>query len=271
MSLVLITAEGPEHRYVANRIVAAHEVAAILLCDPAARRGGLQTLRRSPRRFADKALRQLYLRATGDAARRRAGLRRILGPESEGFARPDLLVPVGPARGPLLGETLAGLAPRIIAVYGTGVIPAAVLRLASEVALNMHTGLSPWYRGTACAFWPIVEGRPEMVGATVHECTAALDAGRIFFRERAPIFRGDDLHAIFARAVATGARGYVEVIGRALDGSLQGAPQDLRLGREYRGGMLGIAAELGARRALRRMARDLPEPEDPEPEDTGPA
>lgn len=265
MSLVLVTADGPEHRYVANRIAAAHEVAAILLCDPAPPRGWRATLQSSPRRFADKALRQLYLRATGAAARRRAGLRRILGPESEAFSRPELLVPVGPTRGRRLQETLAGLCPRIVAVYGTGVIPAAVLELAGEVALNMHTGLSPWYRGTACAFWPIVEGRPEMVGATVHECTAALDAGRIFFRERAQVFRGDDLHAIFARAVATGARGYGEVIGRALDGSLQGEPQDLRLGREYRGSMLGIAAELRARHALRRMAPDLPEPESPGP------
>ena len=259
MSLVLITGEGPEHRYVANRILAAHAVAAILLCAPAPRRSSRRLLRASPRAFADKALRRLYLRAIGDASARRASLRRILGPESEAFCRPDLLVPVGPAKGPLLAQKVAELRPEIIAVYGTGVIPSAILQMAGGIALNMHTGLSPWYRGTACAFWPIVEGRADRIGATVHECTPELDGGRIFFREQARIYRGDDLHAIFARAVRTGARGYVEVIGRALQGRLEGEPQDLGLGREYRGAMLGLGAEISARRALRRLARDLPE------------
>jgi methionyl-tRNA formyltransferase len=259
MTLVLLTADGPEHRYVANRILAAHPIAAILLCDPAPRRSWRTVLRRSPRQFADKALRQLYLRAIGDASARRAGLRRVLGPQSDAFARPDLLVPVGPAKGPLLLRKLAEIRPRIIAVYGTSVIPLSVLQMAEGIALNMHTGLSPWYRGAACAFWPIVEGEADKVGATVHECTPELDGGRIFFRERARIYRGDDLHAIFARAVKTGARGYVEVIGRALEGSLEGEPQDLRTGREYRGAMRGLAAEIAARRALRRLARDLPE------------
>ena len=259
MTLVLITADGPEHRYVANRILAAHDVAAILLCDPAPRRSWRKVLQKSPRRFAGKALRQLYLRAIGDAAARRAGLRRVLGPDSDAFARPELLAPVGPARGPLLLRKLAEIRPGVIAVYGTSVIPPPVLRMAEEIALNMHTGLSPWYRGTACAFWPVVEGQLDRIGATVHECTPELDGGRIFFRERARIFRGDDLHAIFARAVQTGARGYVEVIGRALQRRLEGEPQDLRLGREYRGDMRGLAAEIAARRALRRLAPGLPE------------
>lgn len=259
MTLVLITADGPEHRYVANRILAAHPVAAIFLCDPAPRRSWRTVLRRSPRQFADKALRQLYLRAVGDAAARRASLRRVLGPDSDAFARPDLLARVGQARGPRLVQELAAIRPRIVAVYGTSVIPLPVLRMAGEIALNMHTGLSPWYRGTACSFWPIVEGEADKVGATVHECTPELDGGRIFFREPARIFRGDDLHAIFARAVRTGARGYVEVIGRALEGRLEGEPQDLRIGREYRGAMRGIAAEIAARRALRRLAPALPE------------
>ena len=134
------------------------------------------------------------------------------------------------------------------------------MNLARDIALNMHTGLSPWYRGAACAFWPIVEGKPEMVGATVHECTSKVDGGRIFFRERAHLYRGDDLHAVFGRAVAVGAQGYADVISRVVNGDLEGEMQDLTVGKEYRGAMLGLQAELAARRSLRRLARSWPEP-----------
>lgn len=258
MSIVVITGSGPEHRFVANRIVAAHEVAAILVCDPAPRRRWSAVLRKSPVRFADKALRQVYLRAIGDAAAREATLRRILGRDSEAFSRPDLVRPVGRPKDGLLARTVAGLRPRIVAVYGTGVVPDDVLALADQIALNMHTGLSPWYRGTACAFWPVVAGDFERIGATVHECTSQLDGGRIFFRERTPLFRGDDLHAIFARTVRTGTDGYVDVLARALEGTLAGEVQDLGLGREYRGDALGLRPELAARRALRRAAPHWP-------------
>lgn len=259
MSLVLITGDGPEHRYVANAILAVHDARAIFLCDPPKRRSWKSVLRRSRREFVDKALRQLYLRAICDHERRQASLRGVLGKKAEAFDRQDLLVPVGAPKDGVLAAKVAEIGPDIIAVYGTGIIPDGILNLARNVALNMHTGLSPWYRGAACAFWPIVEGKPDMVGATVHECTSKVDGGKIFFRERALLYRGDDLHAVFGRAVAVGAKGYTDVISRVVDGDLTGEMQDLNVGKEYRGAMLGLQAELAARRSLRRLARSWPE------------
>lgn len=258
MRIVLITGDNQEHRYVTNRIVDTHEVEAVLVTTPAPRRDWKKTMLSSPIRFLDKALGKIYLSVIKDSSRRNAALHSVLGRESENFSRPEMLRSAGPTKGPLLEQIVSELRPDIIAVYGTAVIPDSVLRLANVLALNMHTGLSPWYRGTRCSFWPIVDGKPEMVGATVHECTAELDGGMIFFRERTPIYRGDDLHTIFARAVKTGADGYVDVIERALKEELEGIPQDLSLGQEYRGSMVGLRSELAARIALRRMTKDLP-------------
>ncbi len=265
MSLVLITGTGPEHRYVANAILAAHDVQAIFLCELPKRRSWKAVLRKSRLEFVDKTLRQLYLRAINDGGRREASLRRVLGRQAEVFDREDLLAPVGRPKDGVLAQKIAEVGPDVIAVYGTGIVPDNVLCQARNVALNMHTGLSPWYRGAACAFWPIVDGKPEMVGATVHECTSKVDGGHIFFRGRAPLYRGDDLHAIFARAVAVGAKGYVEAISRAKVGALAGEPQDLTVGQEFRGAMLGFRAEWAARQSLRRLSPTWPEPE-PEPE-----
>ena len=259
MSLVIITGDGPEHRYVANAILARHKVAAILVCDPPARRSWKAVLRKSPLRFFDKTARQAFLRAIGDADARTESLLQVLGRESLAFARPDLVERVGRPKAGRLAERVREIGPEIIAVYGTGIVPDDVLTLAGAISLNMHTGLSPWYRGTACAFWPLVEGEPEKIGATVHECTSAVDGGDVFFRARAKLFRSDGLHGVFARAVKAGAGGYPEVIGRALSGTLAGEAQDLSLGREYPGSMLGFRAECAARLSLRKLSKGWPE------------
>lgn len=252
MRLVIVTGDGPEHRFIANRILRDHPVTAILLCDPPPRRSWKATLRAAPLRFVDKALRQVFLRFIGDAKARAAGLARVFGLDAVAFDRPDLLIRVGRPKDGVLARRIAEFAPDVIAVYGTGFIPAGVLEQAQTIALNLHTGLSPWYRGTACALWPLAEGRPDMVGATVHECTQVLDGGRIFFRKAADVSAAADLHEVFALAVRAGADGYADTIGRALADTLAGEPQDLAVGREYHGAELGIWAELAARRGLQR-------------------
>ena len=72
------------------------------------------------------------------------------------------------------------LDPDILLVFGTGIVGKAVLSKAKRIALNMHTGISPYYRGCDCAFWPLYNREWDMVGATVHECTQDVDGGRIF-------------------------------------------------------------------------------------------
>ena len=267
MRLAIVTADGPEHRFVAARLAALEAdppiEAAVFLCERTARRGWRAALRQDPSRFAGRAARRLWLRAGGDGARRAAALGRVLGPASRAWPPGLEVVPVGRPREGRLAAALAAHAPDVIAVYGTGIIPDEALRQTGTVALNMHTGLSPEYRGTACAFWPIHDGRPDMVGATVHECTSAVDGGRIFARGRAALRRGDDLHAVFARAVLAGADLYAEVVGRLARGEApEGRPQDLSLGREYRGTDLTLGAERRARRQVRRLSPTWTEAED---------
>ena len=166
------------------------------------------------------------------------------GPEAESFSRPDLIRRVGRPKDGKLKAAVAELRPEIIAVYGTGIIPDDVLGQARMIALNMHTGLSPQYRGVACAYWPLADGRPEMVGATVHECVSSVDGGQVFFQARARLDAGDSLHTVFARAVLVGAEGYGKVVSDALAGTLEGQPQALEEGREYRGRDLGLLSEI---------------------------
>jgi len=257
--IVIITGDDLEHRFVANEISKRFAVEAILIADSPKRRSWKTVLKKSRLEFLDKALWRGFLALTGDAKRREQDLKRVFGAENcDTFCNRDKIVRVGrPKAGRLLKE-VERVSPDVIVIYGTGIIPDAVLSKASKKALNMHTGISPDFRGAACAFWPIYEGKPELVGATVHECTSRVDGGEIYFKSNTPLFRSDSLHAVFARAAKIGAQGYVQVVEQVIAGTLKGAAQDLTLGKEYRGSMRGFRAEFVARRRLSRMRRSWP-------------
>jgi methionyl-tRNA formyltransferase len=255
--ITILTGTGPEHIYVANLIAEAVPVDAIIAIeDNTRRRPTLSQL--GLRRFADKALLRLLNIAERQARARNLALRDILGlDKASTFLREDLVTQMDGFDTARIAAAVAGAKPDILAVYGTRKIPDTILGLAPQ-ALNMHTGVSPNYRGTACAFWPLHENDPGNLGATVHTCTSALDGGPIFAVRRISLDRSDTLETVFAKAVAVGAVAYVEVIRKALAGELAGEPQDLAKGREFRGSMRGFAAEMRARRNLRSLRANAP-------------
>tara|TARA_B100000212_G_C27341375_1_gene519369 strand:+ start:561 stop:1343 length:783 start_codon:yes stop_codon:yes gene_type:complete len=53
--------------------------------------------------------------------------------------------------------------------------------LIEKRAINIHIGLSPYYRGSSCNFWAMYDQNPEYVGATIHRLSKGLDSGDIFF------------------------------------------------------------------------------------------
>ncbi len=58
--------------------------------------------------------------------------------------------------------------------------------LVSKRAVNIHMGISPYYRGSSCNFWALYDNRPEYVGATIHLLSAGLDSGPILYHAFPP-------------------------------------------------------------------------------------
>lgn len=53
--------------------------------------------------------------------------------------------------------------------------------LVEHNAINIHMGVSPYYRGSSCNFWAIYDGHPELVGATIHLLNKGLDSGAMLY------------------------------------------------------------------------------------------
>jgi len=67
-------------------------------------------------------------------------------------------------------------------VFGASYVrPPLVDRLIEKRAVNIHMGVSPYFRGSSCNFWAIHDGYPELVGATIHLLSRGLDSGDMLF------------------------------------------------------------------------------------------
>jgi methionyl-tRNA formyltransferase len=139
----------------------------------------------------------------------------------------------------------------VILVYGTGIVGGKILSLARKIALNMHTGVSPYYRGADCAFWPLHNRELHMLGATVHECTKEVDGGRIFGITRAQLSAADGLFCVLARCVVAGADLYAAKVRELTEHGLDGVTQDFSIGTEYKAHMRGLRAEWKVRQDIK--------------------
>lgn len=119
---------------------------------------------------------------------------------------PDLSQPSGMPRGALntqpdTREKLESLAPDLLVCFGTSIIREPLLSTYAGRFLNVHLGLSPYYRGSGTNFWPLVNGEPEYVGVTFMHIDAGIDTGEVIHQMRPRIYRGDGAHQIGNRLI----------------------------------------------------------------------
>ena len=70
----------------------------------------------------------------------------------------------------------------VFVVFGASFIKGALCEaLVERQAINIHMGISPFYRGHSCNFWALNDGRPELVGATIHRLSKGLDSGDMLY------------------------------------------------------------------------------------------
>ena len=67
-------------------------------------------------------------------------------------------------------------------VFGSSYIKGSLVKfLIKKKAINIHMGISPYYRGSNCNFWALYDNNPNLVGATIHYLTSGLDDGKIIY------------------------------------------------------------------------------------------
>jgi hypothetical protein len=86
-------------------------------------------------------------------------------------------------------------------IFGTDLIKDPVLAVLPKIRLNLHLGLSPWYRGSATLFWPFYFLQPQFAGATFHQILPEADAGDILHQTVSKLQSADGIHDVGAKIV----------------------------------------------------------------------
>ena len=70
----------------------------------------------------------------------------------------------------------------VYVVFGSSYIKGELVDfLVKKKAINIHAGVSPYYRGTDCNFWALYDDNPHLVGSTIHLLSKGLDSGPMLY------------------------------------------------------------------------------------------
>ena len=229
MKVACLVRPDPPLIYFANRIHAAHGVALAIV----------ETGAPPPRQASKRSLRQrigqsvLSLAATieGRQSRRAStDLSRFFGDRWRHLDPGIPLLETSDINSGEVRRRLAELAPDVIVDHGTSLVSEEIASSA-PVALNLHWGLSPYYRGVCCTEWALINRDPLNIGVTIHKLDRTVDGGDILAQRRASIEPTDSAYSINMKLTALGTDLMIAALGRLKSGRpLHFATQDIALG-----------------------------------------
>ena len=86
-------------------------------------------------------------------------------------------------------------------IFGCDLIKNELFDILPEIKINLHLGLSPWYRGSATLFWPFYMLQAQYCGSTFHQIVPEADAGGIVHQSIPNLKYGDGIHDVGVRTV----------------------------------------------------------------------
>ncbi len=107
----------------------------------------------------------------------------------------------GDVNNKIVFEEIIKLNPDLIVSYGSSIINKTLIDKFSGKFINIHLGLSPYYRGSGTNVWPLINKEPEYVGTTFMHIDSGIDTGKIIHQIRADIESGDDPHSIGCKLI----------------------------------------------------------------------
>ncbi len=257
MKVVLLTCDAPGQRALAARLASIPGVNLEgVVVQTIIGASAWKLLRANPARFADKvAGRVLYGGASAQIARE--GVRRFNSP-------PPWTAPAIGVEDVNSAEAVAFLraaSPDLICVSGTRMVKAPVFEtLPSRGLLNLHTGLSPYYKGGPnCTMWCLANGEPQFIGVTIHELDPGIDSGRVILTEQTSVEAGDSAADLVWKTIEQGFGLYARVVaamaaGQSVRPVVQGEIGEGRtyFTREWGAGELGRALRFVREGGVRR-------------------
>ena len=167
-------------------------------------------------------------------AERDAVERRFFGAQPSFPDTEILTVAHGESNGLPVFEWAQARQPEIVLLYGSSIIKAPLLEAYDGKIVNLHLGLSPYYRGSGTNFWPLAHREPECVGATIHLAVLRVDAGAVLAQVRPAPEASDRAHELGTKTIIAALDAMPRVLELYLSGQITPQPQRLDRGRVFK-------------------------------------
>ncbi len=141
-------------------------------------------------------------------------------------------IPKGSINDQEIVEKIEGSNADLLVCYGSSLIASSLLQSYKDRFLNVHLGISPYYRGSGTNIWPLINNEPDKVGATFMYLNDGIDTGEIIHQVRADIHYGDTPHSIGNRLIKKMTRVYADIVANFA--ILEKMPQPKADGKLYR-------------------------------------
>jgi methionyl-tRNA formyltransferase len=220
LKLVLLCGRESRHLYLANRLGRAGDVVAVV--QEQRPPWSWQRVRRAlrPARLARKLRWRL-----SSGGRDPVEARFFFGDRAPALDRPELAVSVPHINHAAVAALLERLQPDVVAVFGVPRLRAPLLGQGRLGMINLHTGLTPRYRGVDSAFWALLAGQPEQVGGTLHFIEEGLDTGAMLAHVYPGVVPDDDHRTLYWKTIRACAEAFAELLARLERGERFGRPQ----------------------------------------------
>lgn len=137
------------------------------------------------------------------------------------------VIAIGSVNSAACREALRDLRPDVVIVFGTRMIRAETLGCIQVPILNLHSGITPKYRGQAGGYWALAMGDPEHAGVTVHLLDAGVDTGAVLYQAPFQAGPGDTFGTYFYLQAAVLRGLTIQAIEDTLAGALKPCTPDL--------------------------------------------
>jgi len=131
-------------------------------------------------------------------------------------------------------DWIRNCAPDLIVVCGAALLRKPIIEIPLHGVLNLHGGLSQFYRGLFTTDWAVHNREPEYVGATVHFVSEGIDDGGVVYQARPNLNVNDHPNRCYEKVVHLGVEMMSAAIVAIASGELHATQAPSSMGCLYR-------------------------------------
>lgn len=96
-------------------------------------------------------------------------------------------------------------------IFGVDLILDPIIDNLPRLKINLHLGLSPWFKGSATLFWPFYFLQPQYAGSTIHFIVKDADAGKIIHQDTPELEYGQGIHHVGVNVVKESVKSLIKI------------------------------------------------------------